>query len=45
MLGTAFAAQLELPVYKAVSTFGKRGVAMVAIAYYRASNAEKPNPT
>ena len=26
---------LELPVYKAVSTFGKRGVAMVAIAHRR----------
>lgn len=26
---------LELPVYKAVSTFGKRGVAMIAIAHRR----------
>jgi hypothetical protein len=32
---TGSSAGLELPVYKAVSTFGKRGVAMVAIAHRR----------
>jgi hypothetical protein len=32
---TGTSAGLELPVYKAVSTFGKRGVAMVAIAHRR----------
>jgi hypothetical protein len=32
---TGSSSGLELPVYKAVSTFGKRGVAMVAIAHRR----------